>query len=246
MLVLPVASLSTEFWQDGMPLQEMVQSFVPPPQLTLPGQLLGCEQNSWQLSASQRTSLMQLLGFSQLMSHAEPAHFTLPAQEFSASQCTLQLVAAPQSTPLEHEPGAEQRTWQATPSGHVTFSMHGRSASHLMMQTAPMHSPTPAHASLQSAVGLMGAVPPVVPAPPAPVPAPDVGGLPALPPLPLPPPLVPVPASASLPPEASGAEPPTASKKSLPAGAPHATAQNQTELAASARAKASCRIEAAV
>lgn len=239
-----MAPLSTEFWQDGMPVQEMLQSLVPPPQLTLPGQLLGCEHESVQLSASQRTSLMQLLGFSQLMSHAEPAHFTLPAQEFSASQCTLQVVASPQSTPLEQEPCAEQRTWQATPAGHVTFSMHGCSASHLMTQTAPMHSPTPAHASLQSAVGVMGAVPPVAEPPTeVPAPAPPLDGLPPLPPVAFVPPLVPLPASASEPPDAGCEEPPTASNKSFPAGAPHAAAQNKVELAAMIRPKASCRIE---
>jgi hypothetical protein len=110
---------------------------------------------------------MQLPGLSHTTSHELPAQVTLPEQLLSPLQCTLQLAAPWQSTPLEHALWLRQSTRHATPSGHFTLSVQGCSASQVMTQTAPWHWPTPAHASSQAGDMKMPLPPVALPALPA-------------------------------------------------------------------------------
>ena len=105
-----VAPLSIKFVQVSWPLHSTLQDWVLPPQLTFPGQLSVPLQRKSQESASQRTSLVHALAFSQRTSHELPPQVTLPAQLLSAPQLTMHVVESLQSTPLEHEPGARQST----------------------------------------------------------------------------------------------------------------------------------------
>src|ERR1041384_7376282 len=109
---------------------------------------------------------------SQVTSHAAPPHFTLPAHALSPLQLTTQLAAWPQSTPLGQALVATHATSQGTPAGQVTLSLQGWSASHVITQVLPSHSPTPAQALAQSSGEMRGALPPPPPVPlPRPPPA---------------------------------------------------------------------------
>ncbi len=110
MWVSCLASLSIEFWHDGLPLHSMVHALVLPPQLTLPGQLLVPLQRTSHWSASQRTSLMHAPWPSQRTSHELPPQLMLLAQLLTPTHCTVQLSASLQSTPLEQEPIAVNAT----------------------------------------------------------------------------------------------------------------------------------------
>jgi hypothetical protein len=174
--------------------------------------------------------------FSHVTSHDVPAHLTLPAQEFSPLQVTLQLVACPQSTPLGQALAAAHATSHGTPAGHVTCSLHRWSASQVMTQMLPAHSPMPSHASAQS-WGVTTAAPPpppleppaALPLLPALAPLPRFAPLPALPPVPatLSARVPPLPPALFIPAVASNPAAVSASNKSLGAGPPHATPQSK-------------------
>jgi hypothetical protein len=108
--VSSLAPLSIKFWQAWLPLQSTRQELLPLPQLSLPGQLFSPLHSRLHLSASQRSSLVQLPCASQRTSHELPPHAMLPAQVLAAPHCTLQLAAPRQSTPLWQAPGAVQAT----------------------------------------------------------------------------------------------------------------------------------------
>lgn len=125
---------------------------------------------------------------------------------------------------------AEQATSHGTPFGHFTFSGQGWSASQVMTQTAPRHSPS-VQAASQSA-GVASELPPAAPAvPEPPLDAPPVALLPAvlLPPVGLLPPI------AELPPADFPALLPTAppeSNKSLFGADPQAATDTPSRMAA--------------
>jgi len=98
--VSSLAPLSIKFWQVWPPLHSTTQELLPLLQLSFPGQLFSPLQSKLHLSASQRSSLVQLPCASQRTSHELPPHAMLPAQVLAAPHCTLQLAAVRQSMPL--------------------------------------------------------------------------------------------------------------------------------------------------